>query len=98
MEKHLKGQPGSEQAWVRQQSYSTTTWAVWQAWQSGDSSHALELLSQALRDCPYPLVRRPVHLIEVFSRSSARIGVDFDRFALLASEFWTQAEPMLLCR
>ena len=98
MEKHLKGQPASEQAWVRQQNYSTTTWAVWQAWQSGDSSHALELLSQALRDCPYPLVRRPVHLIEVFSRSSARIGVDFDRFALLASEFWTQAEPMLLCR
>ena len=58
----------------------------------------MELLKQALQDCPYPLVRRPVHLIEVFARSSARIGDGFDRSALLASPFWTQAEPLLLCR
>jgi hypothetical protein len=98
MEQHLQGQPASEQPWVREQRYSTTTWAVWQAWQAGDAGHALDLLKQALRDCPYPLVRRPVHLIEVFARSSARIGDGFDRSALLASAFWTQAEPLLLCR
>ena len=98
MEQHLQGQPASEQAWVREQRYSTTTWAVWQAWQAGDAGQALELLKQALQDCPYPLVRRPVHLIEVFARSSARIGEGFDRSALLASPFWTQAEPLLLCR
>ena len=98
MEQHLQGQPASEQTWVREQRYSTTTWAVWQAWQAGDTGQALELLKQALRDCPYPLVRRPVHLIEVFARSSSRIGDGFDRSALLASTFWTQAEPLLLCR
>ena len=51
-----------------------------------------------MQDCPYPLVRRPVHLIEVFARSSARIGDAFDRSALLASAFWRQAEPLLLYR
>ena len=59
---------------------------------------ALGLLKQALPNCPYPLVRRPVHLIEVFARSSARIGDAFNRADLLASAFWTQAEPLLLCR
>ena len=98
MEQQLKGQAASDQAWVREQRYSTTTWAVWQAWQAGDPSHALELLRQALKDCPYPLVRRPVHLIEVFARSSARIGDGFDRGALLSSNFWQQVEPLLLCR
>jgi len=98
MEQHLQDQPASEQTWVREQRYSTTTWAVWQAWQAGDAAQALGLLKQALPNCPYPLVRRPVHLIEVFARSSARIGDAFNRADLLASAFWTQAEPLLLCR
>ena len=59
---------------------------------------ANRLLSKALQDCPYPLVRRPVHLIEVMARSSARIGELFDRSELLSSRFWQQAEPILLAR
>ena len=98
LERHLKEVPSSGEAWAKEQRYSTTTWAVWQAWQAGDAGQALELLKQALQDCPYPLVRRPVHLIEVFARSSARIGDAFNRADLLASVFWRQAEPLLLCR
>ncbi|WP_413747089.1 glycosyltransferase family 2 protein [Synechococcus sp. MIT S9507] len=98
MEKHLKTLGTRHEAWVREQRYSTTTWAVWQAWQAGDVDFALKLLSQALQDCPYPLVRRPVHLIEVMARSSARIGELFDRSELLSSRFWQQAEPILLAR
>ena len=98
MERHLAPLPASEAAWVREQRYSTTTWAVWQAWQAGDQRLALELLKRALQDCPYPLVRRPVHLIEVMQRSSARIGVGFDRELLLRSRFWQRAEALLLAR
>ena len=81
---------------MREQRYSTTTWAVWRAWQASDAGQPLELLKQALR-IAIPAVL-PVHLIEVFARSSARIGEGFDRSALLASPFWTQAESLLLCR
>lgn len=98
MERHLAPLPATEAAWAREQRYSSTTWAVWQAWHAGDSGFALELLRLALRDCPYPLVRRPVHLIEVMARSSARIGDHFDRQELLASDFWHQAEAELLAR
>jgi hypothetical protein len=98
LERHLHNLPPSEAAWAREQRYSTTTWAVWQAWHAGDAALALTLLAQALPDCPYPLVRRPVHLIEVMARSSARIGAPFDRHQLLASRFWRQAETLLLQR
>lgn len=98
MERHLSGLPASDSAWAREQRYSTTTWAAWQAWQAGDPSLSLQLLRQALQHCPYPLVRRPVHLIEVMARSSARIGQPFERGALLASDFWQQAEALLLAR
>jgi len=96
MERHLRAVDGSQSVWARKQRYSTTTWAVWQAWQAGDSTYALDLLTQALKDCPYPLVRRPVHMIEVMARSSARIGTHFDRTQLLGSRFWQQAEALLL--
>ena len=96
MDRHLALLPASEADWVREQRYSTTTWAVWQAWQAGDQPLALQLLQRALQDCPYPLVRRPVHLIEVMQRSSARIGVGFDREALQRSRFWQRAEGLLL--
>ena len=98
LERHLGALPASESHWAREQRYGTTTWAVWQAWHDGDLSFALELLAQALQDCPYPLVRRPVQLIEVFARSSARIGSAFNRQSLLRSDFWQQAEPLLLAR
>ena len=98
LERHLNDPPTGSTTWTREQRYGTTTWAAWQAWQQDDPGLALELLGQALQDCPYPLVRRPVHLIEVFARSSARIGAAFNRQGLLASEFWRQAEPLLLAR
>ena len=98
LERHLGALPASDSPWAREQRYGTTTWAVWQAWHAGDLSFALELLAQALQDCPYPLVRRPVQLIEVFARSSARIGAAFHRQSLLRSDFWQQAEPLLLTR
>ncbi|WP_413439626.1 glycosyltransferase family 2 protein [Synechococcus sp. MIT S9509] len=97
MNRHLKILPSSD-GWAQEQRYSTTTWAVWQAWQAGDQEFALELLQLALKECPYPLVRRPVHLIEVMARSSARIGELFDRDQLLSNKFWQQAEPLLLSR
>ena len=98
LNRHLNDLPTDEHAWAREQRYSTTTWAVWQAWQASDEPFALELLGQALENCPYPLVRRPVHLIEILSRSSARIGEGFNREQLLASEFWRQAKSLLLSR
>ena len=98
MNRHLNQVPESSQAWASDLRYGTTTWAVWQAWQAKQNQFALELLRQALRDCPYPLARRPVHLIEVFQRSNDRIGERFDRNQLLASGFWNQAETLLLAR
>ena len=97
MNRHLRILPSSD-AWAQEQRYSTTTWAAWQAWQAGDQEFALELLQLALTECPYPLVRRPVHLIEVMARSNARIGELFDRNQLMSSRFWQQAEPLLLAR
>ena len=98
MNRHLNQVPESAQAWASELRYGTTTWAVWQAWQGNQDRFALELLRQALNDCPYPLARRPVHLIEVFQRSNDRIGERFNRNQLLASEFWQQAETLLLAR
>ena len=98
MDRHLQQAPESAQAWARDLRYGTTTWAVWQAWQANDHALSLQLLRQALIDCPYPLVRRPVHLIEAFQRSHDRIGECFDRSLLLKSNFWQQAEALLLAR
>jgi len=98
LERHLSTLPPSSAAWAREQRYGTTTWAVWQAWHAGDNTLALRFLRQALIDCPYPLVRRPVHMIEVFQRSADRIGACFERDRLLASRFWRDVEPLLLQR
>ena len=95
---HLNTLPNPHGHWAKEQRYSTASWAVWQAWQGGDSPFALELLKGAMASCPYPLVRRPVHLIEAMHRSSSRVGAAFDRDQLLASPFWRQAEPILLQR
>jgi len=98
MNRHLLKAPDGAQAWARDLRYGTITWAVWQAWQANDHALSLQLLRQALIDCPYPLVRRPVHLIETFQRSNDRIGEGFDRSQLLRSGFWQQAEALLLAR
>ncbi|WP_415408782.1 glycosyltransferase family 2 protein [Synechococcus sp. A10-1-5-9] len=95
---HLNTLPNPQVGWAKDQRYSTATWATWQAWQAGNSSLALQLLKGAMASCPYPLVRRPVHLIEAMHRSSMRIGAPFNREHLLASAFWRQAESMLLQR
>ena len=95
---HLNNIPGVNPAWAREIRYGTTIWTVWQAWQMHQQHFALQLLGLALRDCPYPLVRRPVHLIEAFQRSNDRIGEYFHRTQFLSSEFWGQAESMLLAR
>ena len=96
--RHLQQIPGPQDSWKRQVLYDTRSWASWQAWADGESSYALELLQQALSDCPYPLPRRPVHYLEVFARSAARVGRPFDANALLASSFWRSAERLLLKR
>lgn len=98
MERHLQTVSGTERAWARSQRYDTSTWASWQAWRHGEPDLALQLLHQALRDCPYPLPRRPVHYLEVFARSCARIGQRFDSEAFQRSRFWRQAQTMLLAR
>ena len=98
MNRHLQQVPAHSQAWARDLRYGTITWSVWQAWQAHQHSFALQLLRQALSDCPYPLVRRPVQLIEAFQRSNDRIGERFDRNKFLASDFWKQAETLLLAR
>lgn len=98
MERHLEAVAASEPGWARSQRYDTTTWASWQAWSDGAPDLALQLLQQALEDCPYPLPRRPVHYLEVFARSCARIGQRFDAEALQASRFWRQAQELLLAR
>jgi len=95
---HLNTLPDSQVTWAKEQRYSTATWAVWQAWEAGNTSLALQLLKGAVESCPYPLVRRPVHLIEAMHRSSKRVGSPFDRGQLLASSFWRQAESMILQR
>lgn len=98
IEHHLNTLANPKGGWADEQRYSTATWAVWQAWQAGHTTLALQLLDGALASCPYPLARRPVHLIEAMHRSSTRIGVPFDREHLLSSAFWRQAESMLLRR
>ncbi len=98
MNRHLDQLPDSACQWAREVRYSTITWAVWQAWHGQQHTLALTLLRQALQDCPYPLVRRPVHFLETFQHSHKRIGDSFNREVLIASSFWHQAEALLLRR
>lgn len=95
---HLPAAPAPQEPWMREVRYSTTIRACWQAWHARQPAFALELLQLALQDCPHPLVRRPVHLLDVFARSNARIGAAFARQELMASAFWSQAEALLLAR
>ena len=97
LERHLKDAPEHMQRWACQQRYDTTTWSCWQAWSAKDSDLALELLGKALQRCPYPLPLRPVHLLEVFYRSCARVGEPFDRASFQLTPFWQTAQAMLLC-
>ncbi len=97
LERHLKDAPEQMKGWACQQRYDTTTWSCWQAWSAGQPDFALQLLGKALRRCPYPLPRRPVHLLEVFHRSCARVGESFDRASFQLTPFWRTAQEMLLC-
>jgi hypothetical protein len=92
VERHLAGVPEPEAAELR---YATLSWCVWLAWSQGDEASAEPLLKRCGQSCPWPYPRRPVHLLEVFARSSARIGQPFDRAALVASPFWRKAEALL---
>lgn len=96
LRRHTAELPPAEQAWTRQLRYDTTTWCCWHAWNAGATALALQLLRDALTDCPYPLPRRPVHLLEVFHRSASRVGQSWDRQALMQSPFWREAEQLLL--
>ena len=96
MERHLATLPADKQPWASGIRYGTVSWCSWKAWSNGNPDLALELLGEALQDCPLPLPRRPVHLLEHFARSCRRDGLPFDREALLASNFWNQAQSLLL--
>jgi len=92
VERHLHGMAAPEAAELQ---YATLSWCVWLAWSEGDSITAEALLQRCGASCPWPYPRRPVHLLEVFARSAARVGQPFDRLALLASPFWRQAVTLL---
>lgn len=91
LERHLQELEPALAPWAVEQRYSTLTWCCWQAWHAGQSQLALALLQRALPGCPYPLPRRRVHLLEVFARSSRRVGAPWDRQALQSSPFWQAA-------
>lgn len=92
VERHL---PGVAPAEAAEFHYATLSWCVWQAWIEGDHAMANCLLERCGRHCPWPYSRRPVHLLEVFARSGARVGQPLDRQALLASPFWQRAVALL---
>lgn len=92
MERHLQGVPAAEAAELH---YATLSWCVWLAWSRNDTASAEALLARCGRRCPWPYPRRPVHLLEVFDRSSARVGQPFDRHALVESPFWRRAKALL---
>jgi len=91
LERQLQGLEPALAPWAAEQRYGTLTWGCWQAWQADQLQLALALLQQALPACPYPLPRRRVHLLEVFARSSRRVGAPWDRQALQTSPFWKAA-------
>ena len=92
MERHLVSVPVNE---AKEYYYATLSWCVWLAWWNNDYSTAVNLLSECSVCCPWPPVRRPVHLLEVFARSCARISAPFDRIALIKSSFWARALVLL---
>ena len=98
LDRHLETIADDQQPWALQLRYDTKTWGCWQAWSEAEPHLALRLLNQALLNCPYALSRRPVHLLEVFHRSCARVGQAFDRVSFQGSSFWRQAEAILLSR
>jgi len=98
LDRHLETIADDQQPWARQLRYDTKTWGCWLAWSEAEPQLALSLLSQALLHCPYALAKRPVHLLEVFCRSCARVGQAFDRASFQDSPFWQQAEAILLSR
>ena len=98
LDRHLETIADDQQPWARQLRYDTKIWGCWQAWSEVEPQLALRLLNQALLNCPYALSRRPVHLLEVFHRSCARVGQPFNRASFQDSSFWQQAEAILLSR
>lgn len=92
VERHLPLLPAAEAAELH---YATLSWCVWLAWSQQASATAEALLARCGRSCPWPAVRRPVHLLEVFARSAARVGAPFDAAALQASPFWARVEALL---
>jgi len=92
MNRHLKCVPINE---AKEFYYATLSWCVWLAWWNKDNDLAADLLLECSLCCPWPPVRRPVHLLEVFARSCARISAPFDRPALIKSLFWAKAVALL---
>lgn len=92
VERHGAALPPAE---ARELYYATLSWTVWLAWSRGDGALAERLLAECGRRCPWPPVRRPVHLLEVFARSAARVGQPFEARTLLATPFWSRAVELL---
>ena len=92
VERHGAALPAAE---AGEFHYATLSWCVWLAWSRGDGALAESLLAECGRRCPWPPVRRPVHLLEVFARSAARVGLPFESATLLASPFWRRAVELL---
>jgi len=92
VERHGQVLPPAE---AQEIHYATLSWCVWLAWSRGQRALAEQLLLQCAGRCPWPPVRRPVHLLEVFARSAARVGAPFDAKTLLASPFWRRAVQLL---
>jgi hypothetical protein len=92
VERHGAALPPAE---ARELYYATLSWTVWLAWSRGDGALAERLLAECGRRCPWPPVRRPVHLLEVFARSAVRVGQPFEARTLLATPFWSRAVELL---
>lgn len=92
MDRHLIYVPTNE---AKEYYYATLSWCVWLAWWNKHHEIAENLIFECSLRCPWPPVRRPVHLLEVFARSCARISAPFDRIALIKSSFWARALALL---
>ena len=92
IDRHLVSVPANE---AKEYYYATLSWCVWLAWWNNNYKTALNLVAECSLRCPWPPVRRPVHLLEVFARSCARISAPFDRIALIKSSFWARALALL---
>lgn len=98
VENHLSQLSTKEAIWAQGIRFHTGVWAAWKAWANDNPKLSLYLLETSFKHCTYSLARRPVCLIEEFSKHCKSNGMIFKTELFIKSKFWRDAEKIILAR